>query len=237
MPGAVVTEPRLVGVPQWGSEAELTANQPQVLALVSVDIPCLWSIECVDISPPAPGDANFQVFCGMPSGVTEVTSFTTATSDDARLFIDEPKGRIRLVVWGSSVRVAVIGTLGGGKARVKVAPLAGDAASAAAFSLLQNPNKVAENATRSDVAQSAASVTLIPAANGGGSHRGCYIWNDAAANLRIRLGPAPATATDFSVVIPPQMLWEMPFPFYVGEIRGIWDAAGGGAARITQLKE
>jgi hypothetical protein len=235
--GPIVTQPRQVGDAQWGSEALLVATQPAELVNVKVDVPMLWSVECVDLFG-AGADATFLVQVGMPSGVRDAFTFLVSTTDDPRLFRDESRGIVRLVVWGTSVQISAQGTLGGGRARAKVAPLgAGDAAAASALSPLLDPNKVADAASRSDVGQSAVDVTLIPAANGGGSHRGCTIWNDAAANLRVRLGTGAASATDFSFIIAPQSYWEMPFPFYIGEIHGIWDAAGAGAARITQLKE
>ncbi len=90
--------------------------------------------------------------------------------------------------------------------------------------------------THTDVAQNVASVVLL-AANA--ARKGATIVNDSAAILYVILDAAPASLTDYTVPIAPITggiggYYEVPFN-YTGEIRGIWAAAGAGAARITEL--
>jgi hypothetical protein len=87
-------------------------------------------------------------------------------------------------------------------------------------------------ATTSQVADNAASVTLL-ASNGG--RLGGSIANDSSAPLYVKLG-ATASLTDYTVRIPRNAFYELPFPVYTGQIDGIWASdPNDGAARITEL--
>lgn len=87
----------------------------------------------------------------------------------------------------------------------------------------------ASTATPTNVAASASSVALL-AANP--SRLGAIIVNDSPSKLYAKMG-ATASTTSFSVLIPANGYWEVPFS-YTGQIDGIWTAANGDA-RITEL--
>lgn len=83
----------------------------------------------------------------------------------------------------------------------------------------------------SSVAASAVNQTLIAANT---ARRGAMVFNDSAtATLFLKLG-ATASATSYTVQIPPNNYYELPSPVYTGRIDGIWSAAVGDA-RITEL--
>ena len=85
--------------------------------------------------------------------------------------------------------------------------------------------------TVTSVAAVAASVSLLASNT---ARRGAMIFNDSAsADLRVKLGTA-ASATSFTVLVPPSGYYELPYPAYTGAIDGIWDAAVGDA-RITEI--
>lgn len=86
-------------------------------------------------------------------------------------------------------------------------------------------------ATRSSVAGSASSVTII-AANA--TRRGLIVYNDSTAILYLALGTGPATSTDFSYKMFPEDCFEIPFPACTAILVGIW-ASATGAARVTEL--
>lgn len=78
-------------------------------------------------------------------------------------------------------------------------------------------------------AQSATTVTVL-AANA--IRRGFVIVNDSAADLYLAFA-ATATTTAFTKKLGPGQEWERRGG-YSGVISGIWSAAGGGAARVTE---
>lgn len=82
--------------------------------------------------------------------------------------------------------------------------------------------------TLSNVASSATSVTLL-ASNA--ARLGASIYNDSIAVLYAKKG-ATASATSYTVQIPPGGLWEVPFG-YTGIIDGLW-ASANGTARVTE---
>ena len=92
----------------------------------------------------------------------------------------------------------------------------------------QQPN--ANGATLTNVAQNAASVTL-QAFNY--ERNGLVIFNDSTANLFIKFG-ITASATSFTYKVLAGGTLELPAPVYSGRVDGIWDAAGAGAARVTE---
>lgn len=89
-------------------------------------------------------------------------------------------------------------------------------------------------ATRTDVAGSATSVTIL-ASNA--NRLGGSIYNDSAAILYLRMGSSAASATDFTVPLAPTTggiggYFEIPAG-YTGQITGIWSSATGNA-RVTE---
>jgi len=92
------------------------------------------------------------------------------------------------------------------------------------------PMMVATRATVTTVASSTNSATLL-AANG--SRIGAVISNSDANPLFIRIGGGTASASDFSVVIPTNSTYTVPFA-YNGAISGIWGTDGAGHAGITE---
>lgn len=87
---------------------------------------------------------------------------------------------------------------------------------------------------RSDVAATAASVTLL-AANV--SRTGFTIYNDSSVPLRVLLnGDLAASALNFTLLMQPGAYFEsLPDARYGGEVRGFWGAAIGGA-RMTEFQ-
>jgi hypothetical protein len=86
-------------------------------------------------------------------------------------------------------------------------------------------------ATTSNVAASVTSVQLL-AANA--ARKGALVCNDSPALLWLKLGTT-ASATSFTVKLFPDAYYEVPAA-YTGRIDGLWEsAAGGGAARLTEL--
>ena len=86
-------------------------------------------------------------------------------------------------------------------------------------------------ATLSTVASTDSSTAII-ASNAG--RQGLMVFNTDANILYLKYG-ATASATDFTVQIGSNVLWEMPEPVYTGAIDGIWAADGSGSAYITEL--
>jgi hypothetical protein len=85
--------------------------------------------------------------------------------------------------------------------------------------------------TRTDVARSATSVVILSSS---AVRQGAMIFNDSNANLFLRFGSANATTSDFSIKMGAGSYFEVPFQ-YLGQITGIWQSAGAGAARITNI--
>jgi hypothetical protein len=85
-------------------------------------------------------------------------------------------------------------------------------------------------ATLSNVAASAASVSLLAANT---SRKGVIIVNDGNKTLYVKYG-ATASLTSFTVLMPSNSYWEMPWPIFTGALDGIWNTANG-SARITEL--
>jgi hypothetical protein len=89
----------------------------------------------------------------------------------------------------------------------------------------------ANNATLTNVASSASSVTLS-AANG--KRQGWYVYNDSSAILYVKFG-ATASTSSFTVQVAAGGQFAMPAgAVYTGIIDGIWAAANGNA-RLTEL--
>lgn len=78
------------------------------------------------------------------------------------------------------------------------------------------------------------SSTTVLASNS--SRLGAMFFNDSTASLYLKLG-ATASATSFTVLIPPQGYFELPAnpACYTGVIDGIWSSNASGAVRVTEL--
>jgi hypothetical protein len=81
------------------------------------------------------------------------------------------------------------------------------------------------------VAAAITSTTILVANTG---RRGAAVFNDSTANLKLGLTASAVSATAFTVKIGPGGFFEVPYPAYVGQLTGIWDAAAG-SARVTEL--
>lgn len=87
-------------------------------------------------------------------------------------------------------------------------------------------------ATETSVAQANLD-TAILALNTG--RKDASVFNDSTANLYLSY-TAAASATVFHVKLAAGQYWSMmPGTLFTGAIRGFWDAAGAGAARVTEL--
>lgn len=62
--------------------------------------------------------------------------------------------------------------------------------------------------------------------------KGGTIYNDSAAILYLLLGVGTATSSNFTVQVPPNGYYELPFS-YAGPVRGVWSSATG-SARVTE---
>lgn len=85
-------------------------------------------------------------------------------------------------------------------------------------------------ATRSNVASSASSVTVLAANT---ARIGCTIYNDSTAILYLALGATTASVTNYTVQIAANAYYEVPFNTTMA-LSGIW-AAANGFARVTEL--
>lgn len=81
------------------------------------------------------------------------------------------------------------------------------------------------------VASSATTGTIL-AANG--NRKGASITNTDANVLYLDLSGGTASSTSFSVLIPTNGYFEVPFG-YTGAITGIWAADGAGSALVTEF--
>lgn len=92
----------------------------------------------------------------------------------------------------------------------------------------------ASSSSVSKILRSAVSVVLA-AANA--DRLGLTIYNDSNRPLYIRVATGPATTDNWTVKLFKDDYYEVPFPGFTGEVTGIWDAAGAGQARVTELTE
>lgn len=96
-----------------------------------------------------------------------------------------------------------------------------------------NPMPTAAAATTAASCTSvSASVTVVTLLVSLPARLGATVHNDSTSILYLRLGAAASTTT-FSVRVPPQGYYEVPYR-YTGVITGIWDVAAGNA-RVTEL--
>lgn len=85
-------------------------------------------------------------------------------------------------------------------------------------------------ATLTNVTSAATSTSLL-ASNSAAHAR--MVFNDSTAILYLKFGTT-ASATSYTVQIPPGGYYEFPQPLYKGAVDGIWSAANG-AARLTEM--
>ncbi len=115
-------------------------------------------------------------------------------------------------------------------------PVSGGSGSAATVAVTSVAGTVATaelrgaTATRTSVASSASSVTLL-AANA--NRKDASVYNDSTANLYIALGTVAASAANFTVLVASGGFYEVAYG-YTGQIVGIWASANGNA-RVTEL--
>ncbi len=77
----------------------------------------------------------------------------------------------------------------------------------------------------------AAVSTVLLAANA--ARLGATIFNESAATLYLLLGAGTASTTVYTVQVPAQGYYEIPYQF-AGQLTGIWTSATGNA-RVTEL--
>lgn len=80
-----------------------------------------------------------------------------------------------------------------------------------------------------------ASTTLLAANT---SRKGATFYNDSTVNLYLAMSDTTASATAFSVIVPPNNLYELPVcagGVYTGKVVGIWASDASGACRVTEL--
>lgn len=82
----------------------------------------------------------------------------------------------------------------------------------------------ADNAFRYVIAATTSNTQLLAARN---DRLAIVVFNNSTAVLRFSFASA-ATATDFTVALPPMSYYEAPCP-WSGEIYGLWDAVNGNA--------
>lgn len=87
------------------------------------------------------------------------------------------------------------------------------------------------SSTDVSLASSASSAQLL-AANA--DRRGLLLTNTDATDCYLYYGTT-ATSTKFTVRIPSDGYWEMPYPIYTGRIDVIWAADGGGSLIGSEL--
>lgn len=87
------------------------------------------------------------------------------------------------------------------------------------------------SSSTTSVAASTTNVTLL-AANS--ERLGASVYNDADRPMYLKLG-ASASTTSYTVRVPRQFLYEVPFS-YTGIIEAVWGTGVTGAARITEYE-
>jgi len=180
----------------------------------------------------AAGAGTFPAPVGVGSPVSLTAStvgvlFTVFASSDGTSVLSvvadntaAPATPVGVVVEG--VYVAVLPTYTSGNAAVMHTSINGE--------LLTLERKPGTSAVTS-VPAAVVSTSLLAANT---NRRGATVFNDSAtAGLYLKLGTA-ASATSFTVLIPPNNYYELPDPAYTGIVHGIWTAAVGDA-RITEL--
>lgn len=68
-----------------------------------------------------------------------------------------------------------------------------------------------------------------------GNRVGLYIYNASSQPLYIRID-ATATTTDYTLIIPSNTLYEMPYEYFTDKVSGIWGTADG-YAMVTEIAD
>lgn len=93
------------------------------------------------------------------------------------------------------------------------------------------------NVVVSRVALNVASVQLVAAEvvvpPNPPSRKTVSIYNDSNQDMYVLLGPGPASAINFTVLLHPTEFYETADPHFIGEINAIWAGAGAGGAQVT----
>ena len=183
----------------------------------------IWTLLLHDASLPTYADGDAAAMHADSRGRMLVSLINPTSGATVDVDTDEATGTVNPSgIWVMSLFDTTLPTYTNGDAAVMHASVNGE--------LLTLERKPDTSAVTS-VAAAAASVSLL-AANP--SRRGATFFNDSAsANLFVKLGTT-ASATSFTVMVPPSGYYEVPSPAYTGAIDGIWSAAVG-AARITEL--
>jgi hypothetical protein len=84
---------------------------------------------------------------------------------------------------------------------------------------------------RTSAPAAAVDTSLLPA---NANRYGATIYNDADKTLYLALGTIAASASNFTCKVLAGGYYETPFT-YTGAIRGLWDPAPTGAARISEV--
>lgn len=85
--------------------------------------------------------------------------------------------------------------------------------------------------TSTQVASQTSAITIL-AANA--ARYGASVYNDDANPLFLLLGAGTVSATVYTVKIPSEGYYEVPYGF-TGILTGLWSADGAGAARVTEF--
>lgn len=150
----------------------------------------------------------------------------TTNTDTTQLFVARVAGP-----WGnnlpfskSAATYTVSGATfsGGLNGGIQISPSGGS---------LATNRTAASAATLANVAYSASNVTLA-AANA--NRKGLLVHNDTDKICYIKFG-ATASTTSFTKKLAAGADWAFPEPMYLGIVDIIWEAAGTGAARVTEL--
>jgi hypothetical protein len=86
--------------------------------------------------------------------------------------------------------------------------------------------------TTATVTSVAAAVVSTPLVLANSSRQGVIVYNDSPERLYVKCGVG-ASLTSFTALVRQGDYWELPFG-YLGDIEGIWTAAGG-FARVTEF--
>ena len=88
------------------------------------------------------------------------------------------------------------------------------------------------NSVRSRLASSTSSAKVLDANSG---RHGALFANDDANVCKLHFGPGPATATDYSVLIPANGTYTLLPGQWAGPVYAIWGTAGSGGLSTTEL--
>lgn len=234
----------------WGGEKQLILNRFVEIARVNLSIPSFFTVEIVMPDAGTSLNTTFNLQIGIGRTIIEreflgsdLTGLPPASVDPLfQLSFDSSTssvGRIRFVVWGTSIKITARANSAGGAQLFKVSVTPGAGALTSAYIAGVSPfvafDDVANTATVVSVAQNAANVAIRSSLLGLVSFLGCTIYNNAGVDLFLRDSSDgnPASTSDFSRRVPPLGVYIMDKPFYTGLINGIWAAAGAGSALVT----